>query len=220
MIGQARETAIEFPADDNYNPSRDPMPSRFVDFCPRSVSTNDAAKDFTTPDCCRRIHENPMTNDPKRCLDAVQGFMTLGMLQDALDELGNLPPEFQGHDVVSAIRIEIYQGLKQWETCRVLAESLAKRSPENPDWWLSWSFSLRREQSVEAARIVLRKAAGIHPNVALIAYNLACYACVLGDIGEAKELLKRAFAMDGRFREMALEDPDLDAVSDSINSGL
>ena len=146
--------------------------------------------------------------------------MTLGMYQDALEELANLPPEFRSNDVVFALRIEIFQGLKLWEAGRMLAESLAKRSPENPDWWLSWSFSLRREQSVEAARFVLRKAAAIHPDVALIAYNLACYASVRGEIAEAMELLKRAFALDGKFREMAVEDPDLDPVADSIRAGL
>ena len=148
----------------------------------------------------------------KRRLDAAHGFITLGMYQDAWDELENLPPEFRADDVVLALRIEIYQGLEQWESCRVLAESLAGRSPENPGWWLSWSFAIRREQSVGAARAVLRKAAAIHPDVALIAYNLACYACVLGETGEAKELLKRAFAMDEGCRKMALDDPDLEPL--------
>jgi tetratricopeptide (TPR) repeat protein len=154
----------------------------------------------------------------QRCLDAAHGFITLGMFQDAWDELENLPPEFRSNDVVLALRIEIFQGLKKWESCRVLAESLAKRSPENPDWWLSWSFALRREQSVEAAQVVLRKAAELHPSVALIAYNLACYACVLGEIAEAKELLKRAVVMDEAFKKMALDDPDLDAIFGPIKT--
>jgi len=148
----------------------------------------------------------------QRRLDAVHGFITLGMFQDALDEIENLPPEFRSDDVVLALRIEIFQGLEKWESCRVLAESLAMRSPENSGWWLSWSFALRREQSVEAAQAVLREAAEIHPTVAMIAYNLACYACVLGEIAEAKELLKRAVVMDESFKKMALDDPDLDAI--------
>ncbi len=148
----------------------------------------------------------------ERCLEATVGYIALGMHEDAWDELENLPPEFRADDVVLALRIEILQGLRKWESCRVLAESLAKASPENPDWWLAWSFAIRREQSVEAAQVVLRKAAALHPDVGLIAYNLACYACVLGDIAEARELLKRAVLMDEAFEKMALEDPDLDAI--------
>ena len=148
----------------------------------------------------------------KRCLDAVHGFITLGMYQDAWDELENLPPEFRADDVVLALRIEIFHGLQKWESSRVLAESLAKRSPENPGWWLSWSFAVRREESVEAARAVLKKAAEIHPNVALIAYNLTCYTCLMGELAEARELLKRAVGIDGQFRKLALDDPDLEPL--------
>ena len=68
--------------------------------------------------------------------------------------------------------------------------------------------------------IIGQEIAAIHPDVALIAYNLACYASVRGEIAEAMELLKRAFALDGKFREMAVEDPDLDPVADSIRAGL
>ena len=153
-------------------------------------------------------------NNLQRCLDAAHGYIMLGMFQDAWDELENLPPEFCSDDVVLALRIEVFHGLGKWDSARVLAESLATRSPENPDWWLSWSFALRREQSVDAAQAVLRKAAHIHPTVAMIAYNLACYACLLGKIAEAKELLKRAFDADEAFKKLAMDDPDLDAIFD------
>ena len=47
---------------------------------------------------------------------------------------------------------------------------------------LPWAYALRRERSVEAAQCVLRETAELHWDVALIAFNLACYACVLGDL--------------------------------------
>jgi len=98
----------------------------------------------------------------------------------------------------------------------VLAESLARRSPENPGWWLSWTYALRREQSVEAAQAVLRKAAELHPHEAMIAYNLACYASVLGDLAEARTLLEIACKLDKTFRGMALDDPDLELLWTSL----
>jgi len=58
----------------------------------------------------------------------------------------------------------------------------------------------------------------LHSGVALIAYNLACYACVLGEMAEARELLKRAFVMDEEFKKMALDDPDLDAIFGPIKN--
>jgi hypothetical protein len=54
--------------------------------------------------------------------------------------------------------------------------------------------------------------AEIHPGVALIAYNLACYACVLGEMAETGELLKRAFVMDPTLKQTALTDTDLEPL--------
>ena len=147
-----------------------------------------------------------------QCLHAASGYLTLGMYQDAWDELEKLPPPHREHDVVLKLRIQIHQGLGKWEFARVLAESLARHSPDNPDWWILWAYSLRREQSIEAAQAVLREAAEIHPGVALIAYNLACYACVLGELAEARTLLKLAFEMDGTFKRGARRDPDLQRI--------
>jgi tetratricopeptide (TPR) repeat protein len=158
-------------------------------------------------------------NDLQRNLDAAHGYLALGMHQDAWEELESLPPELRAHDHVLELRISIYHGLGKWESARVLAESLAKRSPENPNWWILWAFSLRREKSVDAARAVLLEAAAVHPDVALIPYNLACYACVLGQIEAARKLLTVAFSMDEMLKRVALDDPDLDPIFGEISSG-
>jgi tetratricopeptide (TPR) repeat protein len=151
-------------------------------------------------------------NVSPRHLDTTLGYLALGMHQDAWDELESLPPELRADVGVIELRIEILQRLEKWESARVLAESLAKRCPENPHWWILWAYSLRREQSVEAAQRVLREARAIHPNVGMIAYNLACYACMLGDLEEARILLQIAFSLDPLLRKTALDDPDLEPL--------
>jgi len=134
------------------------------------------------------------------------------MHTEAWDELEALPPAQRADDRVLELRIQIYLALEKWAPARVLAESLARQAPENPGWWLLWAYALRRETSIEAGREVLRKAVVRHPDAALIAYNLACYACALGEIEEAKTLLLRAFNLKQDLKRMALDDPDLDAI--------
>jgi predicted Zn-dependent protease len=158
-------------------------------------------------------------NEASRHLEAAHGYLILGMHQDAWDELENLSPELRADDAVLELRIQIYHGLGKWESARVLAESLAKRCPENPQWWILWAFSVRFEQSVEAARAVMLKAASVHPDVALIPYNLACYACVLGQMESTRMLLAKAFAMDGTLKRLALDDPDLEPMFGADSSG-
>jgi Flp pilus assembly protein TadD len=94
----------------------------------------------------------------------------------------------------------------------MLAESLAKRSPEDPNWWFHWALSLRRGKSVESAQAVLVEAATVHPDMALIPYHLACYSCLLGSLEAARVLLARAFSMNDHLKEKALCDPDLEQI--------
>ncbi len=145
-------------------------------------------------------------------LQAALGFFQLNMYQDAWDELGNLAPNLRVQDAVLELRIAIFNRLEKWNSSRLLAESLAIRSPENPQWWLSWAYAVRRESTVEDAKQVLTTAAEIHPNVALITYNLACYACVLGELDDACALLRRAFVLDNDLRRTAIDDPDLNRI--------
>jgi hypothetical protein len=49
-------------------------------------------------------------------------------------------------------------------------------------WWISLVFALRRTESVEKAEAILLRAQTIHPKVAMIAFNLACYASVAGRV--------------------------------------
>lgn len=150
----------------------------------------------------------------KRSLEAVEGYLTLELYQDAWEELECLPPALEAEHAVLELRCEIYQRLEKWSSARVLAESMAHQFPENPAWWLSWAFALRREQTVEAARGVLWEAVQRHPGVGLISYNLACYSCVLGELDEARRLLTRAFAIDPGLKKIALDDEDLRPLKD------
>jgi hypothetical protein len=46
---------------------------------------------------------------------AAVGYLQLGMIDDAWEEMECLPPEQRGSDEVIGLRIEIYQRLKKWK---------------------------------------------------------------------------------------------------------
>jgi hypothetical protein len=50
----------------------------------------------------------------------------------------------------------------------------------------------------------------------VILCDLACYECQLGDVEVAKARLKHAFKLDPKLRLTALDDPDLEAVWESL----
>lgn len=73
-------------------------------------------------------------SDPVETVKAAWGFIELGLFEDAAEELDSLPAEFRVGDDVMEARIGICQRLEKWNSARVLAQSLAGRSPENPVW--------------------------------------------------------------------------------------
>jgi hypothetical protein len=60
------------------------------------------------------------------------------------------------------------------------------------------------------------RARAIHPKVAMIAFNLACYANVTGRMEEAKERPRHAIDLDKDIRGLALDDDDLKPLWDWI----
>ena len=76
----------------------------------------------------------------------------------------------------------------------MVASHLVKVEPENEAWWINIAYSVRRSEGIEQAEAILLRARVIHPKVAMIAFNLACYASVTGRIEDAKERLIRRSA--------------------------
>ena len=68
----------------------------------------------------------------------------------------------------------------------------------------------------------LRPAVELFPDEALVPYNLACYACQLGNLDGGRHWLSRAFEtatkrkLRANFKAMALADADLAALHAEI----
>jgi hypothetical protein len=102
---------------------------------------------------------------------------------------------------------------RDWASALAVATELMDTSPERPNGWLHRAYAARRAPggSIEAAWEVLRPAADKFPQEELIPYNLACYACQMRRLDEARAWLRLAFGTveKDRFRTMALHDDDL-----------
>lgn len=151
-------------------------------------------------------------NQLSKSLEIADGYLSLGMPDDAWETLEDLKPEDKATLPAILMRIQIYQTLGKWSAGSVLAESLVRKQPEKPEWWLLWANCLRRGKDLEGALGVAREAVEIHPTSAKVIYDLACYTCLSGETEKAGDLLEKAFTIDGSLRATALEDPDLDPL--------
>lgn len=147
---------------------------------------------------------------------AAEGYITLGLLLDAWNEIENLPDYLRGEEAVLALRIEIFRRYGRWDFARQLAESLTKNFPINPRWWLEWALSLEKEKSPEAAHSVLEEAVEVHPKTAMIQYHLARLASLRGYPDESSRYLATAIRLEPSLKAKALADPDFTKQLDLV----
>jgi Flp pilus assembly protein TadD len=105
---------------------------------------------------------------------------------------------------------------KKRDMAAAIASHLVKVEPENETWWIKLAYSVRQIEGVEKAEAILLRAQALHPKVAMIAFNLACYASVTGRLEEAKERLQHVINLDKGIRGLALNDEDLKPLWDWI----
>jgi Flp pilus assembly protein TadD len=156
--------------------------------------------------------------DWQRHVLASSGYLELGMFDDAAMVLEEIAPEDKSRNEVLGARVVLYMAAKKWDMAAAVASYLVKVEPENETWWINLAYSVRRSESIEEAEAILLRAQAIHPKVAMIVFNLACYASVTGRMEGAKERLRHAIALDKDIRGLAIDDEDLKPLWDWISS--
>lgn len=141
------------------------------------------------------------------------------MFKEAATELDAVKLSDQLLPVVLDVRIDLHMATKQWDTVLDFAQELVRLAPEEEKGWISHAFALRELERIEEAQAVLLEAEPRHgAKCGVLHYNLACYACLLGNKSEAKRRLTTAFKMDKAWKQSALEDPDLKTMRAMITT--
>jgi len=155
----------------------------------------------------------PLTPPNSIHLEAAQGWLELGNHQEAFDELEEIEPELRGHPDVLELRWYIYQRAEKWDHCNEIADALVRMVPERTSGWVHRSYSLHRLKRTQEAYDQLKPALDTFKDDWLLWYNLACYACVLGNKTEARKLLSKSIELGGdAVKQKALDDEDLEGV--------
>ena len=144
-------------------------------------------------------------------LQAAQGWLELGDVSSANEELARISLDAQQNPVVLMVRWHVHEKAKDWRACVEVGQALVGKTPQIPVAWVNFCnalfFAGRTQEAFDTLLPVLPR----FPDNAVMPYNLACYACQLGRLHEARQFLTKAFGLEGgkRLRARALEDPDL-----------
>lgn len=166
------------------------------------------------PDMMRVME--PLKPPHSHFLSAAEGWLGLGNVAEAKVELTRIDESLQEHPEVLEVRWAILAEEKDWPQALEVARELARRFPESPTGWLHQAYAIRRvkEGGLAAAWELLQPAMERFPGIAIVPYNLACYACQMNRLGEARDLLKRAIRIGGKseIQRIALADSDLEPL--------
>jgi predicted Zn-dependent protease len=155
----------------------------------------------------------------ERRVEYAQGFLTLGLVEEAAEELDHISPADRDQDAVLEVMIDLHSMRERWDLAVSAAERYTQRHPDEPKGWISWAFALRRWKTIaEAESILLQAEQRIGETCALVHYNLACYRCQQSDLPGALQRLSIACRMDRHWKTAALKDPDLAPLKNEIKA--
>lgn len=145
-------------------------------------------------------------------LHAAQGYLGLGMAQDAWDELENIEAKHKAQPSVLKVRLEVARALGKWQLVAELARHLSKIEPDDSLHVFNLAEAMRQLEGHEAALAVYEFAADRWPEFGHLRLAMAVELCALNRVDEAKRMLKVAVEQDPQLREVAIDHPGLEAV--------
>lgn len=151
-------------------------------------------------------------------LDAAEGWLMLRNPSAAAEELEKIHTDYYYDARVLSVRWQIYAVARWWEAAWIVAAALCEIAPDFPTGWICQANALREYKGLKPAKKLLLSVVERFPDEAVIPYNLSCYSCQLGQLGEACKWLLKAFDIEKtvQLKLMALCDSDLKPLWEKI----
>lgn len=151
--------------------------------------------------------------------ERAQGWLLLDRPGLAAAALAEIPPYFRSRPEVSLFRAQLHLAAEEWTQAEPVLRQLLEADAGVPQHWISLAFAVRRSKSIGEAEVILREARQRFPAVAIIWFNLACYAAQQGRQTEAHQLLGEALRLEPDLKEAAKADPDLAPYWQALAAG-
>jgi predicted Zn-dependent protease len=148
-------------------------------------------------------------SDLQRPLHAADGYLYLGLPDEALKELDSISPQQRNQSAVLRARIRVLLHMKRWRDANDLSQRGAEIYPDENEFMVQRAFALHQlKKGGEAVRVLLSAPEWIR-RTGILHYNLACYEAQLGDLVTARQCIRAAIEINASFKKNARHDPDL-----------
>ena len=99
-----------------------------------------------------------MNSKTKAMIERAQGFMELGLSEEAWNTLEDLPPDAKNHPDVLSLRVRILAHEKEWRKLTFLAAGVLSAFPDLADVWFDLASAQAQLGELKAAKASLKRA--------------------------------------------------------------
>jgi tetratricopeptide (TPR) repeat protein len=145
-------------------------------------------------------------------LTIAEGFLDLGMVDEAWAELDEIEPLERAHPSVVSMRLRILERMERFETGVEIARGAVRLHPEDLDIRLLGAAHIRRATGISEALRFLQDSAETYRGHGGYWLAIACLHCQLGDLDRTAECTRRAVDLDRSYQMRVLDDPDLEPL--------
>jgi len=149
-------------------------------------------------------------------LDRAQGYMDLGLHDEAWAELDSLSLEDQERIDSLHLKAALLMRQKLWEDALLLSRKICDLQTSSAGGYIQAAYCLHELGRTREACHLLRTGPESLRDEPIYHYNLSCYEVHLGELDEARALLARSFELDERLVIIAEHDPDLSPLWASL----
>ena len=150
-------------------------------------------------------------------LSRSNGYRLLGMFDESILELESIEfGEERWHPLVVEARYNTYRDAKEWTLAMTMAKLKHESKPNSLEWLLNYADAHHQLGDTEKAIACLKDAEDRFCEEAEYLFRLGKYHAILGNVEEAKNLVRRVFKLNGSFKADFLDDPAFDSVWESF----
>ena len=143
---------------------------------------------------------------------AAKGWLELGLPNEALLELAELPTHLQMRREALELKLVAQMTRQSWNSASDTARLLCLKDPEEPLFFLRAAYCLHETGDTLAACNWLLRGPKSLIDMAVFHYNLACYWSLANHLDPALAHLSRAFELNAKYRTTVHSEPDFDNI--------
>lgn len=145
-------------------------------------------------------------------LSFARGYLELGMVRQAEQELARLPTAMQDLPAVMSLRSHVLVARQRWGRVVAHARRAVRLFPESPEYYIHAATAFDMLGRRDEGRQVWASAPATVRTNGLAHLHVARFEARLGNVDAAREHLESALDLDPRLRSVVSSDPHLTAV--------